>query len=493
MAQVAPVFTETDDSAAALDAALTTRLEQVLARLQQEGIPYCLLRNRHLIPSGLATGADVDLVVPTSVKAERLTEALEGLHPTQVFWRRSVATYYFAAGPRFLKVDIAHGNQQWRGAVYLQNQEILAGAWDDDGLPVASEVHQACAALCEKLIGPGVVPQRYEHLIARAAAESPDELRALLDRAFGRQLGSELFQLAIAGDVARFEPLFTRCRRALWRRAVRRHPFATLGEMAANYAQEFKLLFRPPGLAVAFFGPDGAGKTTVRSLVAEAPVASVPFKEIKPQQHLLAVTLPGLAAVARFFLRPFPQSWGRPELDRNPHGKPPHSPAASVFKFTYYTIDQLLSEPKRRRKLARNPLHLHDRHMFEVAIVPRHHRFAGPNWLARLIARVIPKPDLVILLDSPAEVLQSRKQEVTFAESARQREVYRSVVGKMPNGRIVDGTQPLEKVAADARRLIVEFVAARTARRFGFTPEAPAAPISIAEARSTSAAAGRAD
>ncbi len=331
MAQVAPVHTDSDDSAESLSTALATRLDQVLARLQGAGIPFCLLRNRHLIPSGLATGADVDLVVPTGVTARRLTAILGDLRPTQVFWRRSVATYYFPAGPRFLKVDVAHGNQQWRGAVYLTNQELLAGAWDDDGLPVASLVHQAFAVWCEKLIGPGAVPRRYEELIARDAADSPEALRALLDRAFGRQLGSELLQLAIEGDVARFEPLATRCRRALWLRAVRRHPVATVAEMVANYGQEFMLLFRSPGLAVAFFGPDGAGKTTVRSLVAGEPASHFPFKEVEPQKQLLAVTLPGLAEVARFLLRPFPRSWGRPAPDRNPHGKPSHSPAASVF------------------------------------------------------------------------------------------------------------------------------------------------------------------
>jgi hypothetical protein len=97
---------------------------------------------------------------------------------------------------------------------------------------------------------------------------------------------------------------------------------------------------------------------------------------------------------------------------------------------------------------------------------PKRFRYAGPRWLARCITRLIPKPDLVIVLDAPAEVLQSRKQEVPLTETARQREAYCAVARDMPGGRIIDATQPIECVTADVKDAIVEFIAARTSRRF---------------------------
>jgi thymidylate kinase len=73
----------------------------------------------------------------------------------------------------------------------------------------------------------------------------------------------------------------------------------------------------------------------------------------------------------------------------------------------------------------------------------------------------------VILLDVPPDVLQSRKQEVPFDETVRQREAYRALIGDMRNGRIVDANRPPEHVADAVRQVITQFMNGRTVRRFG--------------------------
>jgi thymidylate kinase len=85
--------------------------------------------------------------------------------------------------------------------------------------------------------------------------------------------------------------------------------------------------------------------------------------------------------------------------------------------------------------------------------------------LAKLVGRVFPQPDLVILLDAPPEVLHARKREVSFEETTRQREAYLELVHQLPNGHVVDASKPVHEVVADAERIILDHVAARTARR----------------------------
>ncbi len=58
---------------------------------------------------------------------------------------------------------------------------------------------------------------------------------------------------------------------------------------------------------------------------------------------------------------------------------------------------------------------LNDRHFLDILVDQRRYRYGGPLWLLRLIRRLIPKPDLVNLLDAPPKVLQARKQELSFA------------------------------------------------------------------------------
>jgi len=90
-----------------------------------------------------------------------------------------------------------------------------------------------------------------------------------------------------------------------------------------------------------------------------------------------------------------------------------------------------------------------------------------PGWLVRAGYWFVKKPDLVLLLDASAEALQSRKQEVPFAETQRQCEAYRNLFRTLPNGKIISAGSSPEKVAFDATATILEFMQHRVNKRFG--------------------------
>jgi thymidylate kinase len=141
----------------------------------------------------------------------------------------------------------------------------------------------------------------------------------------------------------------------------------------------------------------------------------------------------------------------------------------AAYWFVYYTFGYV----KLHLALARSTLVLNDRHFVDILVDRRRYRYGGPLGLMRLIWRLIPKPDLIILLDAPPEVLQARKQEVSFEETDRQRRAYLSLVGTMANGRVVDATQSLECVADDVSDIILQHLAARIARRVGLEQNIP--------------------
>jgi thymidylate kinase len=108
-----------------------------------------------------------------------------------------------------------------------------------------------------------------------------------------------------------------------------------------------------------------------------------------------------------------------------------------------------------------------DRYYYDFFVDQRRYRLAVPPSLVRLGYFFLMKPDLVLLLDAPTEVLQSRKQEVAPAETERQRLAYRELVRGLSNGRVLDATQPPEKVGADIKRAILDFMAQRASKRWG--------------------------
>ena len=88
------------------------------------------------------------------------------------------------------------------------------------------------------------------------------------------------------------------------------------------------------------------------------------------------------------------------------------------------------------------------RYYHDLLADPARYRYGGSLLLARLLGKLLPQPDLVFILDAPADVLQSRKQEVPFEESVRQRTAYRCLKGEYKRAYIIDASVPLDKVVA---------------------------------------------
>ena len=115
--------------------------------------------------------------------------------------------------------------------------------------------------------------------------------------------------------------------------------------------------------------------------------------------------------------------------------------------------------------LARAALVMYDRHFVDILVDTRRYRYGGPDWALQWVWHLMPKPNLVILLDAPAEILQQRKQEVPLAVTARQRDAYLALVRNIPNGHVVDAGQSREAVTDQVARVVLRYLAARVADR----------------------------
>ena len=95
-----------------------------------------------------------------------------------------------------------------------------------------------------------------------------------------------------------------------------------------------------------------------------------------------------------------------------------------------------------------------DRYFHDLLVDPRRYRYGAPLWLAHAVGWLVPKPDLWVILDAPADVLQARSQDVSASETARQLDGYRALARNFPEAVVVDATLPPERVAAHVERAI---------------------------------------
>lgn len=201
------------------------------------------------------------------------------------------------------------------------------------------------------------------------------------------------------------------------------------------------------GLVVAILGPDGSGKTSVRD---ELEPRLAPAFRRTGREHFLP-----------WLLRP--RLGGAPVTD--PHGAPPRGAVSSALKLGYYLAEAWLGHALRVWPAkVRTALVLFDRCYHDVLVDPRRYRYGGPMWLARLVGRLIPKSDIFILLDLPAEVAHARKPEVRLEEAHRLRQRYLELAREL-GAHVVDASRPLEEVVREVEGIVLDYMERRTRAR----------------------------
>jgi thymidylate kinase len=206
------------------------------------------------------------------------------------------------------------------------------------------------------------------------------------------------------------------------------------------------------GLVIVLCGPDGSGKSTIANLIFARLGAKFPAGQ-----------------VAHYHWKP----WGRDQQTKTgdvsvtrPHEKHPRNPISSITYFAYHWLGFFFGMLLNVHPFTkRGGLVLIERFYYDFFVDLRRYRLQLPGFLVRCGYQLLPKPDLVFLLDAPPETLQQRKQEVPLAETTRQRDTYRQVIGGLSNGHIIDATLPSETVANNIANQILDRVERKTESR----------------------------
>jgi len=227
------------------------------------------------------------------------------------------------------------------------------------------------------------------------------------------------------------------------------------------------------GFTVALIGPDGAGKTTIARALEDQPDLAAQYIYMgvnwEASSHLLPTTR-AMRALRR--VRGIRDSGGPPSQRSGPVPRRPLPRRVVRGAWTAFALANRLAEEWYRNLLAwrhvrRGGIVVFDRHFFSD-----YHaddvEAAAPRSLDRRIhgfflSRVYPKPELVVFLDAPADLLYARKGEGTLESLERRRRDYLRLADVTPNFTVVDASKSLDDVTDDVTTAIRSFRASRTA------------------------------
>jgi thymidylate kinase len=217
--------------------------------------------------------------------------------------------------------------------------------------------------------------------------------------------------------------------------------------------------------SVALIGPDGAGKTTIARMLEER--SPLPLKYIYMGVNIAASNFALPTSRLFEYLR------GRQNGDANPSqregqtSRQPRRWSRSAGKLLWATgklANHLADEWYRQLwswgYQCSGYIALYDRHFLfdfsldnvdieEEGFDVRMHRW--------FLTNLYPRPNLVIYLDAPAEVLFARKGEKDIENLQRRRQAFTQLMRTNPDCFVVDGTQPLSKVYDDVAAHIFRF------------------------------------
>jgi len=200
------------------------------------------------------------------------------------------------------------------------------------------------------------------------------------------------------------------------------------------------------GSFVVLAGPDGSGKSSLAARIVAAN-----RRTGRPARHMH--WRPGLLPHAgTVVMRP-------PRGDSSdPHAVEPHGTVVSLVRLVYYWMDFLVGSwlrvsPVRRR----GGLVVMERGWWDMLVDPRRYNLRHSRGLVRFLGRLLPAPDVVVVLHAPPEVLTHRKKDLPSSELARQNDLWVQLDLPTRTAKIVlDATRSLDDLVAEATTQIGE-------------------------------------
>jgi thymidylate kinase len=425
-------------------------LLHVFHTIEQIDIRYCVLRGYEALDE-IEEDGDVDLLVQAD-QIDRFGDALARLGFVMLpAWGHAPHRFFVAydqLADRWLKLDVVTTVAFGKPIHAIQTD--LAGRCLDrrrrcEPTFVLSSEDELLTLLLHCVLDKGMFAphrrariQALHHQIADEsylseqlrAYWSPEmswqRLAALIDGQYWADLLAE--RGAVAAWLARDQQLGVLGRR--------------YGRRLLRKLDRFAGALQPRSLTVALLAPDGGGKTTLATALARKFYLPSRYIYMGSNVEASTVGLPTTRWIQARSRRPKKVS------------QMPFWALARVLRFVNNLAEQWYRYGTSYYHIIRGRLVLFDRYAYDGQLNASRKRSLKTRARRWLLSAAAPKPDLVVFLDAPGEILYARKGEHSPEILEQQRQHYLGLREHIPQMVVVDATRDAEQVRRAVTSLI---------------------------------------
>ena len=439
-----------------------TLTEQTLSILFEEwdkaNIAFCILRNYQSLPQKVE-GSDIDILISRSDRKRAeylLNKTAKSLGWSIIKPYRSLfglvhfVLFKLNENTEHLYLDIFY-ELSWFGGKYLDSSIVLGQRRKCRNFYIPAPEHESYINFMNAVLLGGELRERYIPGVKEASKKS--SWANYLKSTFGNEVPSELNDSLYQDLRNDLRPLRKTFRSAYLKNRFKSEPTRQLSDLLKLIFNYVSRIFANPGFFLVILGPDGVGKSTIIKGIKKHHKKTKIFSGIY-HGHLRPRLLPDLSYFFKKSRSEFDiacSSLEKCDLKQEVPGI-----ASSFIRFCYYFVDlsfgYLFTVYPR---LLQGKLVIFDRYYYDY-FVDSYQRKIGLPWnILKIVSKVIPKPDLVVLLTAAPQTIIERKQEMHHIEEIeRQLTKYKELADIIPQFTIIENIEKYNTVLSIFRNIL---------------------------------------
>ncbi len=429
--------------------------------LENEDIQYFILRNYEKLPEQ-NLGKDIDIVIKP--KAYSQTEkillkvmAMFDIHYYQITQFDRMRCWYIMDDKKHfgIHIDIIE-NEVYKGFEFFSFEKLYKNVEKYNGFYVLNKTMDTIMLLVQNIVAYKCLKNKYRTTIANNYALFKNGIDKEILSFWGDKLGRKMIDSLNKSDFDSIIENAYKYEKGAMKRIFLKRPFYTIKGITRFLCGKIHRVILCPRKFwrfIAVEAPDGTGKTTfIDSLVTELRRYYVSDEGRFCIHHFRPLILPNLGAVG--------EKAGVMKQDTDftkPHRAKPAGKLSSFIRMTYYWVDYLIGMPYLLRKEVKAERYtIFDRYIFDFVVDPKRARISLPYWMRKMFARMVIQPQIVFVLNTEADVIYKRKQELELNEIKRQLDEFNKIESLCSNVVYIDAGQSVDEMTTQAIKIIFD-------------------------------------